>query len=154
MEMAAVIAFDAATTTGYAYRLGKHWVTGTLRPLDQKEELDRVIQTAASKGVVAAAIEEPYCGKNVRTMRVLAQVVDRIEFVCEQHGLVSEKWRAQEWQSQLQLDGPREERKLGAKCIARNLGARPATEDEADAVCLAYVAESRVRLTDLASRMK
>lgn len=143
------IGFDAATVTGYAYQLGRTWVTGVVDALD-RHELEHVIATAVTKGCRNAVIEDPFFGQNVKTLKKLTRIVDRIQNKCEEHGMHVELVTAQAWQSSLGLTQCSAERKAGAMCIAKNLGARPRVQDEADAVCMVYVHASRARMNELA----
>ncbi len=142
------IGFDAATVTGYAYQLGRTWVTGVVNALD-KQELEHVVATAAVKGCRKAVIEDPFFGRNVKTLKKLTRIVDRIQCKCEEHGMHVELVTAQEWQAALGLTEGSADRKAGAMCIAKNLGAHPRVQDEADAVCMTYVKASHARMDEL-----
>lgn len=143
------IGFDAATVTGYAYVAGRttqYWVTGVLDALDRME-LEHVVQAAVDAGCTHAAIEDPYLGANVATLKKLTRIADRIQSQCERCGMKVLLITAQKWQSALDISGKRADRKLGARRMAAHLtGSEPQTQDEADAVCLTYVAASNAWL--------
>jgi len=145
--MSGIIAFDAATNTGWAYRYGSgpckgEWNTGIVKPRDWKT-LDAVLRKAQSHGVKEAVIEDCYLGVNPKTHKVLAIMQGLIIAACDRAGLPYEVIPAATWHADLGLTGPREDRKRGAKMIAtRVLGAAGGiTSDEADAVCLCDMAE-------------
>jgi len=134
------IAFDSATTTGFAYRSGDIWVTGVFNPRD-KARMRGVIAEAMQCGVECAVIEDCYKSPSVRTLKVLQDCTTRIAVCCEDFGLYVGYCYPSTWQSACGLKGKRDELKKGAKKLAEILGAVRVTQDEADAVCLCDYAE-------------
>ena len=145
--MSGIIAFDAATNTGWAFRYGPgpckgEWNTGVVKPRAWKT-LDALLLKAQSHGVTEAVIEDCYLGVNPQTHKVLAIMQGLIIAACDRAGLPYEVIPAATWHDDLRLTGPREDCKRGAMLIAtKYLGAsKGITQDEADAVCLCDMAE-------------
>ena len=145
--MSGIIAFDAATTTGWAYRFGRgpcegEWSTGIVKPKDWKM-LDGVLCVAEYNGVERVVIEDCYLGVNPQTHKILAIVQGLIISACDRARLPYDVISAATWHADLGLTGKREDRKRGAKMVAiKVLGALPGiSQDEADSVCLCDMAE-------------
>ncbi len=148
-----VIAFDAASTTGWAYRrppqgsCGCHcvglgvWTTDILDPWDHRA-VDKLLQSAKCHGVTRAVIEDCYLGVNPQTYKILAVVQGLLRSACDRAELPVEVIPASTWHADLKLTGKRADRKRGAMMIATKvLRALPDTQDAADAVCLCDFAE-------------
>lgn len=140
------IGFDTAQQrTGYAYQVGKQWVTGVFKPRDTAR-LVSIINSAIAQGITHAAVEDPYLGQNVKTLKALQEATVRVVVRCEDAGLDVERYSAQTWQSGFSLAGKRDKRKDGSKRVAIMLGAPEGiSEDEADAVCLCEYARCHGR---------
>jgi hypothetical protein len=155
------IAFDAAKKrTGWAYRgVNVPWVTGVVCP-DDTVRLGEIIAAAKRAGVVAAVIENCYLGarndekRNIHTLKMLQDAQTRIVLACEMNGLNEPKPKLVypvTWQAAFQIGGRRDDRKLGARRVAKDLGAPELVfDDEADAVCRCVYAESLGRQDELA----
>lgn len=90
----------------------------------------------ADMGVTTCALERPYMGLNVTTYGKLMALYSIAQLCLHQVGIETIGVTAQQWQSSYGITGDRDSRKMGARRIARWLGAKPHNQDEADAVCL------------------
>jgi hypothetical protein len=137
-----VIAFDAARkSTGYAYRNGVLWVTGTFG-IHEYAKIIEVIRNACMDGCTHAAIEDPFGGPSISVLKALQDAFSRIAMHCEGAGLVWAPVRAITWQSACGITRKRGDTKTQAAAIARLIGAEPyLSADENDAVLLADFAE-------------
>ena len=137
-----VIAFDAARkSTGYAYRNGTIWVTGTFAIHEYARIID-VIKHARMDGCTHAVIEEPFCGPSIGVLKALQDAFSRIAMYCEGAGLVWAPVCAITWQSACGITRKRGDTKAQAAKIAQMIGAEPhLSADENDAVLLADFAE-------------
>lgn len=144
-----VIAFDAAKRrTGYAYRAGDVWVTGVFAIHEYAKIID-VIKHARLAGCTHAAIEEPFCGRNINTLKGLQDAQSRIAQRCEDAGLEWVGIRATEWQSAQGCLKRGEDTKARAAALARTLDAPPyLSQDEVDAVCLCDYVERNMAAMD------
>lgn len=140
--MKKVIAFDAARrSTGYAYRNGVLWVTGTFNIYDYAKIVE-VIKHACQDGCTHAAVEVPFYGRNISTLLSLRDAASRISQRCEDAGLLRADVRAITWQSACGITRKRGDTKTQAAAIARLIGAEPyLSADENDAVLLCDFAE-------------
>lgn len=134
--MTKVIAFDAATTTGFAYRNGTRWIHGHFHIRDYAL-LNDVIAAARADNVTHAVIEDPYFHANVNTIKILQDAASRIQQRCEDAGILWAEMKASEWQSAQGVKRKGEDTKVNAMVLSRQLDAPPyLTQDEADAVCM------------------
>ncbi len=139
--MTKIIAFDAARkSTGYAYRNGQIWVTGTFNIYDYAKII-YVIKNACINGCTHAAIEEPFCGRNIATLKSLQDAFSRIAMYCEGAGLLWAPVRAITWQSSCGISAKRGDTKTQAAAIARLIGAPYLSADENDAILMCDFAE-------------
>lgn len=138
----------ARRATGFAFRgAAGRWYFGVVRDLDP-EALRRCIEAARANGVMAAVIEDCYCGANVRTALALKEAQTVVRMTCEAHGLTTSLVPAQTWQSAFGIGGKRSERKAGARRVAQLLGAAVESQDAADAVCIAEHADRLAETQD------
>jgi len=138
------IGFDAArNSTGYAYRNGQIWVTGTFNIYDYAKII-YVIKHACQDGCTHAAIEDPFGGPSISVFKALQDAASRIQQRCEDAGLLCVPIRAIEWQAAQGCLKPRGQTKQLARELAVVLGAESyLTQDEIDAVCLCdYVSQN------------
>jgi hypothetical protein len=148
-------AWDAAkTATGWAYITTEGWRTGTLRDLDVYKrhpgrEVIAALTAMREAGVETIVCEDCYLpafngkknGATPHTLKELAGTRRAIEMLANAMGLAVLKPVAPaRWQGNLLTKG--QDSKMEAKRVARLLGAAPANDHEADAVCLAYYAMS------------
>ena len=145
MNQTRAIGWDPATVTGYAYQKRDGvWVTGVVSP-SAMWDLQGIIEAAKAEGVTMAGVEDCYLSvgmqRNVVTLKRLQAFQTRVVVECERMGLKVKLFMASEWQSAWRISGKREARKIAAMKVARQLGANPKTEDEADAVCIAKHAQ-------------
>lgn len=140
--MKKVIAFDAARRcTGYAYRNGKAWKTGVFA-IHEYAKITAVIRDACIDGCTHAAIEEPFCGRNISTLKSLQDAFSRIAMYCEGAGLVWAPVRAITWQSSCGISAKCGDTKTQAAAIARLIGAEQyLSADENDAILMCDFAE-------------
>ena len=143
------IGFDVAVrATGFAFRSAAgRWYFGVVHDLDP-EALRRCIEAARANGIMAAAIEDCYCGKNVKTALALKEAQTVVRMTCERYGLTASLVPAQTWQSAFGIGGNRPERKAGARRVAQMLGAVVESQDAADAVCIAEHADRLAQTQD------
>ena len=143
--MTKVIAFDAArNSTGYAYRNGLIWVTGTFN-IEDYREIIQVIRNACMDGCTHAAVETPFGGPSIAGLIALQDAASRIQQRCEDAGLLCVPVRAIEWQAAQGCLKPRKETKQNARKLAVTLGAESyLTQDEMDAVCLCDYVEQNM----------
>ena len=143
------IGFDVAVrVTGFAFRSAAgRWYSGVVRDLDP-EALRHCIEAARACGVTAAAIEDCYCGQNVKTALALKEAQTVVRLTCERYGLTTSLVLAQRWQSAFGIGGKRPERKAGARRVAQLLGAVVTCQDAADAVCIAEYADRLAQTQD------
>lgn len=149
-----MIAFDAATQSGYAYKSNGQWRIGTIDPR-KGDVLLRVLAEARTAGVTECAIENCYHGKNALTTITLARIQGRIEAACERVGIAWHYVHPMTWKS-AQLAGARvrADQKTASIRMARMLGALPANDDEADAVCICDYATANARYRKMETEAK
>lgn len=136
-----LVAFDAATRTGWAYRADGQWTTGTLDPT-KSATVASMLRKAMTAGVDQVVIEDCYLGRNVATVIALARIQGRILAVCEALGLPVRFVSPNTWKARML--GGRRHRTTDKKASlqrAWKLGAQVTNDDEADAVCLCVFAE-------------
>lgn len=138
------IAFDSANKTGYAYMAHGTWVHGVLdmsgktlkKRHDQWQNVIRILTDAIDSGCTFAVIEDCYHAQGIKTLKSLVGTSTRLSVAAEFMDLEVKMIYPSEWQSACGATGKRENRKAKAMELARLLGAKNCTEDEADAVCL------------------
>ena len=131
------IAFDAATKTGWAFRIYGEWTTGVVDPRNW-DAVEKLLLGAMQRGVDHVVIEDCYLGVNPHTHKVLAVVQGLITGACLNVGLPYEIIPAATWHDNFRITGDRVECKRGAMKVATVYLGAPAgiSQDEADAVCL------------------
>jgi len=136
-----VIGLDPGNATGWAFRdSAGAWQNGTLAP-ENFAAVDHVLVSARAAGVTVAAIESPFLGKNVQTLRVLSEIRGRLISACERQGLTIRNVAPLQWKSAMIMTPAgmpqgREAQKRAAIAKAKALGASVNGDDQADAVCL------------------
>lgn len=158
----AILGIDSATTSGVAlllpggaagglalYRLAAYGAVRRTTPTTVASVLDRVAELACDRPV-AAYVEEPYLARgpaaNPRTLASLVTHRTYWSVACEARGWPVELVRASKWQSNLlgcRRGAPRAERKRAAQAHVLAVEGMQTTQDEADAICLAYWALRR-----------
>lgn len=135
--MSGFIGLDPSQRTGYAWRSGKGWETGTIERLNPRTLLD-VLCKAIADGVTEAVVEDVYYLGNWERSKGLAEAQGRIFSACEQVQLPYVRVDPKEWKSLMLPRVAHERKKQKAASIleAHKQGAKVADDNQADAVML------------------
>jgi len=144
------VGIDPATATGMAWMQDGQWHTMTLDGRDD-DAIRAALHDARLAGVELAAIEDCYLGVNFRTAKTLAVIQGRIASLCQSSGIRVQIVPVMCWKrAMLTVAGSfpqrRTEQKRTSIWVAKALGAQPANDNEADAVCLAEFARKGLAL--------
>lgn len=151
------IAFDSANTTGYAYMANGTWVTGVLdmsgRKLKHRKQqwqnMIRIITDAIDSGCDTVVIEDCFIGKGINSFKSQVSTMTRLAVASEFMGILPVFMKPSVWQSaslRTKKHMKHDDLKAASKQLAKVLGAKNCTEDEADAVCMCDYAANNVEV--------
>lgn len=153
MNKCKLISLDTSSnSTGYSIFLNaKYSLSGTLTPekgLSGQEKLDnmcrKIAELLSKESPDIVIIERMSVGRNVRTARILSEIIGVVYGWCLANNQVYyEEITPAQWRSELGLPTKSNELKQTAIDFVSSKGIYPGTNDEADAICIgmAYISK-------------